>query len=223
MILSIKIMLYNFFLRIFVPYCQDPINVTRFGISPDQAASLQDESKTFFFNFDLYVDPNSYSTPVVNDTNTSYLACFQVSESIKNQIKSNTTIKLSGVERWILDIPVPVPHRSHVKVPDIEPAVVCVLKASLLMKFIAFNPTNPFKKGKPTDVSSIGIKIAYTDAGAPPPNLKDYITQIPEKNIEFEMLFTSDQVGKTLYIICYYLNNRNEAGKDGLPYSVTII
>ena len=91
------------------------------------------------------------------------------------------------------------------------------------MRFIAFDPTNPFKRGKPKDVAAIGIKTAITEAGAPAPGIKDYQVQNPENLTEFEMLFTSYQVGKTFYIICYYLNARNEAGKDGLPYSVTII
>ena len=223
MILSVKILLYKLFLDFFVAFVLLPANIIRFGITPDQSDSLTSESDDFYKKFKFYVDPNEYSTPVVNDMTVSYLKCLITTDSIRKQIRSNVSIIISGVERWILDIPTPAPFRSHVKVPDIQPAVVCVFQSSMLMKFVAFDPSAPFKRGKPKDVNSIGIKTCIVAKGAPAPDIKDYINQTPEKNIEFEMLFTADQVGKTLYIICYYLNNRNEAGKDGLAYSVTII
>ena len=216
-------MVYNYFFQFFVPFVQKPENILRFGITPDQSDSLAFGLPDFGEKFKLYVDPHEYSTPVVNDMTVSYLSCLKTSDSIRKQIKSNPLIKLTGIERWILDIPTPAPYRAHVKVPDIQPAVVCVFQSAMFMKFVAFDPSAPFKRGKPKDVSSIGIKICIVDKGAPAPDIKDYINQTPEKNIEFEMLFTADQVGKTLYIICFYLNNRNEAGKDGLPFSVTII
>ena len=91
------------------------------------------------------------------------------------------------------------------------------------MRFIAFDPTT-LSGGKSRKMwRQQELKTAITEAGTPAPGIKCYVIQNPENLTEFEMLFTSDQVGKTFYIICYYLNARNEAGKDGLPYSVTII
>ena len=223
MLLSVKIMLYNFFLRAFVPYVLIPANKVKFGITPDQVTNLGESLTDFTDNFDLYSDPETHDTPVINDMNVSYESCFLLTEGIRKQIKSNSTIVLSGLDRRMLNIPVPPPRRSHVKVPDIKPVVVCVFKTELLMKFIVFDPNNPFRKAKPPGVASIGVKVAITAAGAPAPGIKDYVVKTPENSTEFEMLFTADQVGKTFYIICYYLNARNEEGKDGLPYSVTII
>jgi len=221
--LSFKIMLYNFFIRPFVAFVLKPVNIARFGITTDQATTLQGVHDDFIIKFDAYANPSTHDPDTIAEVNISYLDCVKISESIKKQISSNTTVTLIPEERRLLDIPVPAPRRNHVKVPDIEPAVVCVSKSYLSMGFIALNPEAPFKKGKPKDVASVGIKMAVVAAGAPAPNPKDYVIQNPEKNIEFEMIFTADQLGKTVYIICYYLNNRGEAGKDGMPFSATII
>lgn len=223
MILSFRILLYNFFLAIFVPFVLKPANRIRFGVTPDQATNLTSALAIFTACFGLYVDPNSYSTPIVNDMNVAYFNCFQLTEAIRKQIKNNLLITLSGIERLILSIPVPVPRRNNVSVPDIQPVGVCILKASLLMRFICFDPTNPFRRAKPPGAFSIGYKTVIVPTGSPAPNIKDYIAQNPEKNTEFEVLFTSPQVGETLYIICYYISNRGEVGKDGPVYSVVII
>ena len=223
MILSVKIMLYNFFIRAFVPFVLIPANKLRFGITPDQETSLNNHLLKFTTNFDLYTDPAKHSEPVINDTNVAYQNAMTVVEGVRKQIKSNSTVELSGLDLVILNIPVSTPRRNHVNVPDKEPVVVCVMKSPLLMRFIAFDPTNPFKRAKPADVEAIGIKTAIVPTGSLPPNIKDYVIQTPENNTEFEILFNSAQVGQTFYIICYYLNNRNEAGKDGLPFSITII
>ena len=216
-------MVYKFFLDAFVTLVTLPANIIRFGITPSLSSDLTTNQTAFNTNFGLYVDPTTHSTPVVNDMNVSYMDCYRITEGIRRQIKANTTVVLTGLERLILAIPTPPPPRRHVATPDIEPVVVCVFKTELMLRFIAFDPTNPFRRAKPKDVSAIGIKTVIVNAGAPTPGIKDYIIQNPENLTEFEMLFTSDQVGKTLYIICYYLNGRNEPGKDGPVYSVTII
>ena len=76
---------------------------------------------------------------------------------------------------------------------------------------------------KPKGVSYLGLKIAITDAGAPAPKPEDYVRQENETVTDFEMLFTSSQVGKTLYIIGFYINSKNQAGKDGIHCIVTIV
>ena len=85
------------------------------------------------------------------------------------------------------------------------------------------NPDHLFKRAKGDGIDAIGFKIAVTEAGAPPPHLESYIRQEDETSTEFEMLFTSGQVGKTLYIIGFYINSKGQVGADGIPCMVTIV
>ena len=101
-----------------------------------------------------------------------------------------------------------------------SPALACIFQSPLMLTFIAINPLLPFKKAKPFN---IGLKMAITDAGAPPPKPEAYIRQENETTTEFEMLFTSDQVGKTCYLIGFYIDAKGVAGKDGIPCVVTIV
>jgi hypothetical protein len=170
-----------------------------------------------------YVAPDTNNSGSVNDMNTSYKGCFQLRESYVAQLSASTTVVLTGRDRMNLDIPVPAPRRSVIPVPDFGPAVFCVSKRDLLMNMIACNPANPFKRAKPAGAYSIGMKMVIVKAGNPPPVLGDYILQPSVKSTEFELLFTSPDIGSTVYLICFYINNRGEKGPDSMPVSMVII
>jgi hypothetical protein len=222
MTLSSKLMMFNFFILAFGPFVLLPLNVIRFGITPDQVTALTAMLADWKIKFGAYSDPNTWNTNSINDVNTLYLAFFKLTEGIKKQISANTTVVLLNLERIILDIKSPTARRSHVKVPDFSPVMICIEKLSMMMKIIAMNPVNPFDRKKPDGADSIGYRIAITDAGviAKPEN---YVTQVPETSTEFELLFTLDQVGKTVWIIAFYINARGEVGADGFAYSTTIL
>jgi len=215
-------MMFNFFILAFGPFVLLPLNVIRFGITPDQVTALTAMLADWKIKFGAYSDPTTWNTNSINDVNTLYLKFFKLTEGIKKQIRGNITVVLLNVERIILDMKPPATRRTHVKVPDFSPVMVCIEKFSMMIKMIAMNPTNPFNRAKPDGGDSIGYRIAITDAGvtAKP---EDYETQVPETDTEFELLFTLDQVGKTVWIIAFYINARGEVGADGFAYSTTII
>ena len=62
-------MLYNFYLVILVPFLLKPANKIRFGITPDQSVALTAALPDYTSKFNLYVDPNTHSTPIINDVN----------------------------------------------------------------------------------------------------------------------------------------------------------
>ena len=221
--LSNLILRYNFFLIAFAAYINRTGMAAALGISTAQKTELNDNVTDFNEKLILYSSPATHNPGSVNDMNTVYKTCSTLTERFKKQIKANSDVVLTGPDRINLDIPVEKPRRGRIPVPDIRPAVLCINISSLLMSFISFDPTNPFKRAKPKDVASIGVKIAVVEEGSPEPAPEEYVKQDPEKQTEFELLFTTDQVGKRLYIICYYLNNRGEAGPDSLPFSVVII
>ncbi len=221
--LSNLILRFNFYFIAFAEYINLTGVATRLGISATQKTEMNDKLTDFNDKILLYVAPDTNNPGTVNDMNIVYKESYILTERFKKQIKANTSVTLTGRDRLNLDIPQEKNRRGHIPVPDISPAVLCVQCVHLMMSFIAFDPTNPFKRAKPKDVASIGVKIAFANADGGDPAPEDYTKQDAEKQTEFEMLFTADQVGKKIYVICYYFNPRGEAGPDSLPCSVVII
>ncbi len=221
--LSNVILQFNFYFIAFANYLNRTSIAPRMGISSTQRTDMNTALADYATKITTYSSPDTHNSGTTNDMIISFKDAYLLVESYKTQIESNSIVVLTGTDRNNLGIAVPVSRRSRIPVPTIRPAVLCVFITNLMMKFICFDPTNPFRRAKPKDVWSIGVKIAITGVDSPEPRLEEYQKLDPEKNTEFEMLFTADQVGKKLYIICYYLNNRGEAGPDSLPFSVTII
>ena len=206
-----------------VNYLSDVAIVARLAISADVMTGLADSKSTFDDSYKPYTNPNEQNSGVTSDMNKAYIYSFTYCENLNTSIKTNPMVVLTGKDRLNLDIAEDRVRRNHVGVYNVAPAVISIIQYHLRMDFIAFDPTNPFKRGKPKDVHSIGIKVAYVKTGDPAPKPEDYKQLTPEKQTEFELLFTADQLGLTLYIIGFYLNNRNEAGPESIPYSIAII
>ncbi len=219
--LSIKIVLYHFFLKAFVAYVA--ANNTRLAISAAMVTSLNNMWTAWQNKFDLYTDPATHGPGSISDINGLFNTNFIYTEGVKNVLRNNPLVTLTGDDRVSLDIPAEKAPRGHVPTPDIRPGVALISKSALMMKLFIFNPENPASKAKVKDVFSIGYKMVIVAAGGTPPNPRDYVNQIPEKKTIFELFFITGHVGSTLYIIPYYLNNRNEPGPDGEPFSVVII
>ena len=223
MILSNTILTFNFTFNAFVDYLNISGFRARLGFSIPQLDAIN-LLRTSFNDFLIpYVAPDTNNEGSVSDMNGSYKVCSQLRESYVAQIAASTTVVLTGRDRMNLDIPMPSTRKAKIEVPDFGPAIFCVSKRELLMNMIACNPTNPFKRAKPPGAYSIGMKMVIVKAGNPPPNPEDYILQPSVKSTEFELLFTTPDVGSTVYLICFYINNRGEFGPDSMPVSVVII
>ena len=199
-----------------------PANVIRFSLSAATVTALNSFLADWNTKFAAYVSPITNGRNTVDAINASYQAGFTLTQSIRAIIKNLVSIALTSEERSILNIKRPV-SPSSTGIPKDAPSLTSISITALVIKLLALNPSNPFKKGKPSGISLIGVKMAITNAGAPPPSLSDYVRQEDESITDFDMLFTSLQVGKTAYIIAFYINTRNQAGPDSLPYIITII
>ena len=220
-ILSFKILRYNFFVNSFIPYVTTPDAILRYGLTDLQVAALNEFLKKWNDDFANYVNPLASSKIVIDTQNGDYQTGFTLTQSIRSLIKNNTTITLSSTEMAVCEIF--APSRKAGGIPKYSPALACYVQSSLSLFFTAINPALIHSGAKPKGVSYLGLKIAITDAGAPAPKPEDYVRQENETVTDFEMLFTSSQVGKTLYIIGFYINSKNQAGKDGIPCIVTIV
>jgi len=221
--LSFKIMRYNYFVNAFIPFVTTTANAARFGLTTVQVAALTGFLSDWNTKMLAYVNPVTNGHLTVDAINAAYQNGFTLTQSIRGIIKRNTTITLTSEERLVLGLKRGDTTHTPAGIPKSAPAITCILQSSMNMTLVAIFPENPFKRAKPPGVAAIGFKTAIIKAGDPPPTLADYVRQEDETTSVFEMLFTAAQVGKTLYIIGFYINARNEAGADGLPYSVTII
>ncbi len=221
-LLSLRILIYHIFVNVFIPLVVLPANVTRFGISATQLAALNAFLTDWNLKYAAYINPLTYGRVTINAIHMAYKYGFTLTQSIRIKIKTDTTITLTSQEMEICNIKPADTTRTPARIPRIAPSLACVAISYLMIKFVIINPLLLFKKAKPKGVDFIGYRTAITDAGAPPPTAADYETQEPVTETEFEMVFTADQIGKTLYIIPYYINSRNEAGPDGIPVVVTI-
>lgn len=220
--LSFKILTYNFFVNSFIPYVTTPESIIRYGLTTVQVDALNAFLKKWNTDFANYVDPLSTSHIVIDTQNGDFQSGFVLTQSIRNLISGNTTITLSSEERAVCEINKPATGGSK-GVPKYSPAFACYSQSSLSLLFSAINPALIHSGAKPKGVNYLGIKTAITDAGAPAPKPEDYIRQENESITDFEMLFTSSQVGKTFYMIGFYINSKGVAGKDGIPCIVTIV
>ena len=217
---SIKIILYNFFLRIFVNYIND--NQIRLQLAA-QAPVLTDMWKAWTITFDMYTDPAQNNGGVTSDMNGLYNTNYVITEGIKNVLRGNVAIvPLTGADRLSLVIPIVAARKSKIPVTKAKPNVTSTGKSSMSIGLFVYDPEFPDKTTKPYGAGSYGWKTAIMPVGVVPVDT-DYETQIPEKNSKFQRLFTLPDVGKQFWMIAYYLSPTNEKGEDGEPFNTIII
>ena len=218
--ISIKILLYNFFLKAFVNYVA--ANAERLQLTA-QAPVLSGMWEAWSKVFDRYTDPAQINAGVISDMNGLFNTYHVFTEGIKNILKGNVAmVPLTGADRLSLDIPMDAKHRTKVPVTQVKPNVTSTGKSPLTINIFVFDPENPTKIPKPPGAGSIGYMIAIMPVGIVPV-LKDYVNQIPEKSSKFPKFFTLDDVGKQFWMIAYYLSPTNEKGENGEPFNTIII
>ncbi len=217
---NVTLVLYYFFLKEFVAYVV--ANQANLNVSDTQKTTLEGMWTNYQGFMNAYTNPTTYGPGSESNIHGAYNTDSIYTGRIQGQIKSNPAITLTGTARLALDIPEDKPHRTHVPVSDIRPSVTFLSKTPLTIKIFVFNPANPTKKGKEKDVAAVGYRIAITDADAAAPALSAYELQLPKKKTVFDTFYTSDQVGKRVWIIAFYLNPTGEAGPDGEPFSTLI-
>ena len=221
--LSFKILRFNFYVNSMIPFATTSGGITRYSLSTLQVTALTDFLLDWNAKLSSYVDPLTHGSVTIDAINDAYQTGFTLTTSIKNQVKNNTTITLSSQEKAVFGIRKQDTVKTSKGIPKSSPSITCVLQGYLSILLVALDPLNIFKRAKPSGVSLIGFKLAVTDAGAPAPKPEDYVRQEDETETVSEMLFTSEQVGKTAYIIGFYINSKGQAGKDSIPYIITII
>ena len=221
MILSNKVLQFNYVLKAFVAYIV--IHYLELGISVDQKDGLETNWTEWIPVIDTYTDPNSHNSISIGDMNLTYTDDKRIVDGVKMQIKSNPSIELTPIDYANLDITKPSKSKTRVPAVKFAPVVNCIRNTHLLPVFFAGNPNYPTQKAKPPTVGAVGVKICYTDATATAPPLDDYRVQQQEGKTEFEQPQIAANVGKKLWTICFYLSPTGEAGPDSEPCGVVIV
>ena len=218
--ISIKIVLYHFFLKAFVNYITNNGKRLQLG---SQQQMLTDMWTAWVLVFDMYTDPAQNNEGVTSDMNGLYNANYIITEGIKNMLRGNAAlVTLTGADRLSLDIPIVKKTRNKIPVSKVKPNVTSTGKSPMSINLFVFDPEFPARIPKPPGAGSIGWKIAIMPVGVVP-TAADYANQIPEKNSKFQRLFTLADVGKQFWMIAYYLSPTNEKGEDGEPFNTVII
>jgi len=222
MVLSNKILQFNYVLKAFVAYIV--IHYEDLGISEDQKDEIEPLWPAWGPFIDAYSNPNEHNEITIGNMNLVYVEDKRIVDGVKLQIKSNPSIELSPVDYANLDIPKPKKKRTNVPVLNYAPVVSCVRNTHLLPVYFAADPNHPAKHAKPEDADAIGVKICYTEATVTAaPELDDYRIQQQEGKTEFELPQTAGNVGKKLWVICFYLSPTGEAGPDSEPCFIIIV
>jgi hypothetical protein len=219
--LSIKIMNYNFFVRAFIPYVTTAGGIARYGLSTLVVTALTDFLVDWIAKFDAYADPLTNSTATTTDVNEAYLVGFPLTEGVRANIKGNTTITLSGVERIVLNLKKPSNRRGHVLPQKTGPSFICIGNVDGSYTMIASDTLNPRVFGKP-DGNDIGLKIAFTKVGDALAGPDDFHRMPDETTAEFELIVSAANNGKLMSLKGTYINARGEEGDDGVVFMMVV-
>jgi len=219
--LSKKIMDYNFFVRAFIPYVTTAGGITRYGLSPLMVTTLTDFLSGWITKFDAYVDPLTNGTATRSDVNEAYLVGYPLTEGVRANIKGNTTITLSGIERIVLNIPKPAARKSHLKPQKVGPSFICIGNVDGVYTMIATDTMNPRVFGKP-EGNDIGLKIAFTKVGDALPGPAEFARMPDETTAEFELIVSAANNGKLMSLKGTYINARGEESDDGVVLMMVV-
>ena len=121
MILSNKVLQFNYVLKAFVAYIV--INYLELGISLEQKDGIAPLWTAWGPVINAYTDPNQHNEITIGDMNLLYDEDKRIVDAVKLQIKSNPSIALSPVDYANLDIPKPTKKRRNVPVLKYAPVV----------------------------------------------------------------------------------------------------
>jgi len=208
--LSNKILNFHVFINNAVPYLVLPANALRLRITAQQISDLQAFLVSWNAAYPVYATPATHTTASVD-------------EKVKQQLKHDTAVTLTGTDLSTLDIHQDAARRAAIPVPTIAPSISLRMVIHSLMSFFAFDPAHPHDRKKPVDVAKVGIKIAVVKATDPAPTADMYLHHDPTGTTSFDLFFTADQAGMIAYVICFYMNSEGEPGPDSLPLANIII
>ena len=218
--LAEKLLKFHFFYKGFVAYIV--ANATDLLISHEQVTLLSANWADWEIKFKAYTTPDTYGSVSISDINDAYETYAPRAETIRIQIRDNSDIVLSGAAKINLGIKPSDKKPSKILPPDFAPSVALVSVGDLSVDLYVMDPNHPSKKAKPKGARFIGSMVAFTGSDAPPPALDAYTTRVPEGKTNFSILYSSDKIGKKMWIICYYMSPTGKPSPLSAPLGVVM-
>ncbi len=218
--MSEKLIRFHFFFKAFVAYIV--AHASDLMVSTDQKNDLSNSWIDWDEKFTSYVTPDTHGNGSVSDMNAAYEDYSPKAETVRIQIRDNTSLVLTGNAMLNLGIKSVDRNPSKILPPDFAPSIGFISMLSYEVRLFIFDPAHPSKKGKPKGAKFIGSKVAYTGADAAAPPAEAYSTRVPEGKTTISVLYPSDKVGKRMWIICYYMSPTGKPSPESLPFSIVL-
>ncbi len=218
--LAEKLLKFHFYYKAFVAFI-----IAHFSdlmVSEAQKDILSDDWDDWDDKFTAYTTPDTHNTPSISDINAAYELYAPRMEAVRVQIRDNTAITLNGIEMSNLNIKMVDKNPTKVLPPNYAPSIGLVSVGSLTVNLFVFDPTHTGSKAKPPGAKFIGSKVAFTGVDAGAPALTEYSTRVPEGKTTFPILYSSDKVGKKMWIICWYMSPTGKPGPVSEAFSVVL-
>lgn len=208
-----------------VPYIALAANATRLQVSTTKVNSLNTKLTDYTTKFNLYGSPATHTEQSVIDINTAYDSFHPDIEALKQQLKHNKDIVLTGTDIATINIHVDAPRRKHVPKPTISPVNNAIQHTHLVVTIFTSNPTPPHQTEAklPDDVSKIGRKLAVVKLDDPVPTDAKYTTLPIIGTTIYDLVFAPEQVNMKAYLITWYINPTGEEGPTSAPYAFDVI
>lgn len=221
MILSDKLLKFNYFFKAFVAYIV--AHATELMISPDQATNLEEDWLDWNLKNGAYTTPDTHGPVSISDINVAYEEYAPKAETIRVQIRDNSAIVLNGTDRVNLDIKIVSKSHSKILPRDFAPSIGLVKNNRLELEIFVFDSAQPAKKSKPTGVKFIGSAVAYTGADGAEPPRDAFATRVPEGKTIFSILYPTDKVGKKIWVICWYMSPTGKPSPESITFSIVLV
>ncbi len=174
--------------------------------------------------YPLYVSPATHTEQSVFDINELYSHFHPFIAGVKQQIKLNKAVTLTGADISTLHIHVDAAHRGHVPRPAFAPANSVIKSTHLVAKIFTNNPNPPHEKetAMPQDVAKIDRKLAVVGSADPAPKPEQYDALETVGYTIYDLVFAPEQEGARAYLITNYENARGEQGPPSVALSFII-
>ena len=206
-----------------VPYVAT--NATRLQVVASMVTIIQNALTDYNLKYNTYITPATHTEQSVKDINDSYDILHPEMQALKQTLKHNRSITLTGADYNAIHIHEDAAHRVHVPAPTISPINTVTLNKHLVVYFFSHEPaaTAATERALPVDIGKIGRKLVVVPAAAAPPTDAQYVHINDVGTTHFHLVFDPTQVGMKGYLITWYKSPTGEAGPASAPFPFDII
>jgi hypothetical protein len=207
-----------------VPYVA--ANATRLQVSAGMVTTIQNALTDYNLKYTTYITPATHTEQSIIDINASYDVFHVEMQALKQTIKNNKAVTLTGADYTAIAIHEDAAHRGHIPAPTISPINTITDNKHLVVYFFTHEPASTggvTERALPVDIGKIGRKLAVVAATAAAPADAAYVHINDTGATHYHLVFDATQEGMKGYLITWYKSPTGEAGPESAPLSFPII